>query len=256
MRKKAVKSIVATVLIMGVMTSMIGCGGPHDKNSYFEINNLKTTSKTSYKVPLKINNFVYGTKNSWEMTFIEWNIKDKFETSIDSIKTQASDKDGYLTTTLVATCIIPIRGRFRQEVGVDFDYTITTYDFFDYYTGMSFPFIPTDGQEVQEGSEVISYNGKEYDVTYTKQNQWSIDKAIDWTQNEVDGIERCTTTFTFTYPKEYDGLMGLYAIQKDDREYDERVADMENYENIPREILSPEYLGNVDLKNVRFFKVK
>lgn len=256
MRKNTVKSIFSAVLLMGLSLSIVGCGRPHDKNSYFEKNNLKTTTKTTYKVPVKINNYAYGTKEGWMFSFIEWNVEDRYTTKIDSINTVESDKEGYLTKTIVASCVIPIEGRFKQEIGVSYDYTITTYDFFDYYTGMSFPFMPTDSQEIQEGSEIISYNGNEYDISYTKQNIWTIDEKIDWTQTEIKGVERCTTTFTFTYPKEYDGLMGLYAIQRDNREYDERCVDMEKYENVPREILSPEYLGNIDLENVRFFRAR
>lgn len=256
MKNNTVKSICVAFLVVGISFSLVGCGRPHDKNSYFEKNNLKTTTRTTYKVPVKINNYVYGTKDGWYMTYVEWNLKDKYKTKIESMDTKKSDKDGYMTTTVVASCVIPVGGRFKQEVGISFDYTITTYDFFDYYTGMSFPFTPTDSQEIQEGSEIISYNGNEYDISYTKQNIWSIDEKIDWTQTEFEGVERCTTTFTFTYPNEYDGLMGLYAIQRDDREYDERCADMEKYENVPREILSPEYLGNIDLENVRFFRVR
>ena len=255
MRKNAVKSIVAAVLVMGASVSLMGCGGPSDKNSYFEKNGLKTTNKTTYKNEVNIKNYVYGTRDGWIMTFVEWNVTDKYKTKIDQIKTEKADKDGYLITTITASCVIPVRGTFKQEVGISYDYTITTYDFFDYYTGMSFPFIPTDSQDVQEGKEVISYNGKDYDIAYTKQNIWSVVEPIDWLQTSFEGVEKCVTTFTFTYPKEYDGLMGLYAIQRDNREYDEREEDMANYKNISREILSPEYLGDIDIKNVRFFKV-
>lgn len=110
--------------------------------------------------------------------------------------------DGYKTVRQsVRTVIrIPLSDFEAGYTSVSFSNSL-----YDLYTGYNFPSKTLSYDESFDYSAIIEFDGREYDVSYTKENIW------DWTTDSAPtGGERigiCTTMYTMRMPQEYDGVV-------------------------------------------------
>lgn len=196
--KKLLSLALAAALLV---TPALADQSTGDQN-YFDANGIPVLQETPQELPLK---------------YIAWAEKDpslcqlrEGTFTVDSCTVAPAADEGWQTVTLTVTA--NLEKYLDGETGTVYNWVSWTYAAYDYYTGEMFPRRDTVGMAVNEYTKNISYNGREFPVTYTQVSDWT---HSGWSY-EADGSATaaavCTETWTFTVPSGYNGLVfGLFS---------------------------------------------
>jgi hypothetical protein len=198
----------------GVYT-VLNNGDKSDKNGiYAEVNDLPFSDETDgYTSPGYVA-FSDGNGNEIQIEDVEI-IQHDSESSITDY-TETETEDGCRILNFTIETVLPVEIYDPYSEAGSLNVSVTSFELFDYYTGLTLPTKETYGDEEIGGELEVEYEDKGYDISYTSQTYW------DWGDWDFSGDGNNTREITVycyyevTIPDDYDGLCLFYDKSGDD----------------------------------------